>query len=90
LDCGSVEPRRRSSQIGILGYVSDTVHKGIYTAMVIKKNPGFPPGRRDQWEVLLVDVSAGTGGSAVISGKGFDLLGAETVSVSGIGIAAPI
>ena len=74
-----------TSLTGILGYVTDTVSAGFYAALVVKLG-SLPVGLGDRWEVLSVDLASSTGGSAVLSGHGFDLLGAETVSVSGIGI----
>lgn len=74
-----------SPNTGILGYVTDTVSAGFYAGLVVKKG-SLPVGLGDRWEVLSVDLSASTGGSAVLSGHGFDVLGAETVSVSGIGV----
>ena len=74
-----------SPSTGILGYVTDTVSAGFYAGLVVKKG-ALPVGLGDRWEVLTVDLSASSGGSAVLSGHGFDVLGAETVSVSGIGV----
>jgi hypothetical protein len=77
-----------SSGTGILGYVADTVAAGTntYAALVVKKNPSVLPGAKDKWEVITVDLDQATGQSREISGKGFEILGAETVSISGIGI----
>lgn len=74
-----------SPRTGILGYVTDTVSDGFYVGLVVKRG-SLPVGLGDRWEVLSVDLSAVSGGSAVLSGHGFDVLGAETVSVSGIGV----
>lgn len=71
---------------GILGYVAADTVGSAYVGLVIKENPSVLPGRKNQWEILGVDLDSATGGSAPIVGKGFDLLGAETVSVSGVGI----
>jgi len=74
-----------SQGTGILGYVTDTVSAGFYVGLVVKKG-ALPVGLGDRWEVLSVDLSAASGSSEVLSGHGFDVLGAETVSVSGIGL----
>tara|TARA_B110000977_G_scaffold147008_1_gene186336 strand:+ start:394 stop:624 length:231 start_codon:yes stop_codon:yes gene_type:complete len=68
-------------------YVADTVVGDAYAALVVKKHPSpLEPGVKDRWELLSVDLTAATGGSVEIKGKGFEILGAETVSISGIGI----
>ena len=71
---------------GILGYVAADTVASAWVGLVIKENPSVLPGRKNQWEILGVDLDSATGGSMPIVGKGFDLLGAETISVSGVGI----
>jgi hypothetical protein len=53
--------------------------------MVVQKQGMM--GIKDRWELVSLDLASKKGGSTIISGKGFDVLGAETVSVSGIGIS---
>lgn len=74
---------------GILGYVAADTTGSQYVAMAIKEMPSVLPGRNNQWEILGVDLETATGRSVAIAGKGFDILGAETVSVSGVGIKVP-
>ena len=71
---------------GILGYVAADTVASAWVGLVIKENPSVLPGRKNQWEIIGVDLDSATGGSVPIVGKGFDLLGAETISVSGVGI----
>jgi len=71
---------------GVLGYVADYATADAWVAMVVDKEPSILPGLKDRWEVISVDLVSGNSNTAVISGKNFELLGAETVSVSGVGI----
>lgn len=73
-------------RLGSLGYVGDVVHETTYAALVVEKHGGN--GVRDKWEVVTVDINGGAATRAELSGKDFDLLGAETVSLSGIGLSA--
>lgn len=61
-------------------------HSHAPVALVVKTAPSVVPGLKDKWELVYVDLAAREGASVVLSGKGFDALGAETVSVSGVGI----
>lgn len=74
-----------TSSTGVLGYVVDTATADSYAALVVKKGP-VPLGLEDKWELISLDLNSGEGNSKAITGKGFDPLGAETVTVSGIGI----
>ena len=75
-----------SKDVGVLGYVADTANSNVYVALTVQKNPSVLPGLKDRWEIIVVDRTSGAGASTPITGKNFDLLGAETVSCSGVGI----
>lgn len=74
-----------TSAIGALGYVADYADASTWVAMVVDKIPSILPGLKDRWEVISVDIATGASNTAVISGKNFEKLGAETVSVAGVG-----
>lgn len=73
---------------GVLGYVADDANSATYAALVVEKKESVLPGRKDRWELVVVDRSSGKAMANELSGKNFDFLGAETVSLSGIGIGA--
>ena len=54
--------------------------------MVVDKKASVLPGLKDKWELIMVDLTSGASSAADITGKNFDTLGAETVSVAGVGI----
>ena len=73
---------------GILGYVADMTVGQLYVALVVKKEPGVLPGLNDKWEVVTVDLGTNTATASALNGRNWDRLGAETVSISGVGVAA--
>merc|ERR1711865_1128435 len=70
--------------VGNLGYVADTVQGDNYVAMLVKMDAQSRV--LDKWELVSVDLKAKTGASNPLTGQNFDILGAETISVTGVGI----
>ena len=94
LDAANAHPPK-SLGVGNLGYVADAASADgtAYAALAVHVDDRKPMGAKDKWEIILVsglgndgDVS---GGVVELSGnKAFAPLGAETVTVSGLGISA--
>jgi len=72
---------------GVLGYVADVATADWYAALVVAQEPGTY-GRRDTWALATVNLSNESTGYVKLNpgSTKFDPLGAEIVSVSGIGI----
>ncbi len=69
--------------LGVLGYVADAVNQDVYVALVVHKALSLTG---DSWEIVLLDRTSGIGGAIPLLGSNFNPLGAETISVSGVGI----
>lgn len=74
---------------GVLGYVADVATADWYAALVVAEAPGML-GRHDSWALATVNLANESTGYVKLNpgSTKFDPLGAETVSVSGIGIVA--
>ena len=72
---------------GVLGYVADVATADWYAALVVAEAPGML-GRHDSWALATVNLASESTGYVKLNpgSTKFDPLGAETVSVSGIGI----
>jgi len=77
---------------GTLGYVADcavaTDTGGVYVALVVAKAMGGQGyGLRDRWSVVGLDLATEQGGQVTLNGDPwFEPLGAETLSLVGVGI----
>ena len=76
-----------------LGYVAASLAGNKYGAMTVARHPSIIPGTGDKWKVSTVDLSnvhnvSGTLIEVEIKPQPAPLEGAETVSLSGFGIAA--
>jgi len=87
LSLANAHPPATGSEI--LGYVADDVNDSTYIALVVRQvSGGLLPGAKDQWELVALDLDTGTGGAVDVTGDGrFEPFGAETIGVSGVGIA---
>jgi hypothetical protein len=90
LDLPNAHPPGSTLQ-GVLGYVADVATLDLYAALVVSKGPKSSPlGAQDTWSLAVVNLTDGSASSVLLrpGTTAFDPLGAETVSVSGVGILA--